>query len=101
MFALIARAAVARDGLRDADDFEPRQSRGAQGHEQGRVQGAASAIESLSRTRRARCGERRLLQRFGESAPYLSAAAFLLVTLLLGLGYPVAEPEHIAVSQAG
>jgi len=42
-----------------------------------------------------------LLQGAGESSPFVSAAAFLLVTLLLGLGYPVAEPEHIAVSQAG
>jgi MFS family permease len=75
-------------------------SRSAQGHEQGRIQGAASAIESLSRTVGPVWGTA-LLQGAGESSPFVSAGAFLLVTLLLGLGYPVAEPEHIAVSQAG
>jgi DHA1 family tetracycline resistance protein-like MFS transporter len=75
-------------------------SRSAHGHEQGRIQGAASAIESLSRTVGPVWGTA-LLQGVGESSPFVSAAAFLLVTLLLGLGYPVAEPDHIAVSQAG
>jgi DHA1 family tetracycline resistance protein-like MFS transporter len=75
-------------------------SRSAQGNEQGRIQGAASAIESLSRTVGPVWGTA-LLQGMGESSPFVSAAAFLLVTLLLGLGYPVAEPERVAVSQAG
>jgi DHA1 family tetracycline resistance protein-like MFS transporter len=75
-------------------------SRSAHGHEQGRIQGAASAIESLSRTVGPVWGTA-LLQGVGESSPFVSAAAFLLVTLLLGLGYPVAEHEHVAVSQAG
>jgi DHA1 family tetracycline resistance protein-like MFS transporter len=61
-------------------------SRAARGDEQGRVQGAAGAIESLGRTVGPVWGNASL-QRFGESTPYLSAAGFLVMTLLLVLGY--------------
>ena len=65
-------------------------SRAAGRHEQGRVQGAASAIESLSRTLGPVWGAA-VLQRFGEAAPYLSAAAFFLVTWIMTVGYHVTE----------
>jgi DHA1 family tetracycline resistance protein-like MFS transporter len=61
-------------------------SRAARGDEQGRVQGAASAVESLGRTIGPVWGNASL-QRFGDASPYLSAAAFLVVTLVLALGY--------------
>ena len=65
-------------------------SRAAGPREQGRVQGAAGAVESLSRTLGPVWGAV-VLQRFGESAPYLSAAAFLLVTWMMTVGYHVSE----------
>jgi DHA1 family tetracycline resistance protein-like MFS transporter len=61
-------------------------SRAARGDEQGRVQGAASAIESLGRTIGPIWGSASL-QRFGEAMPYLTAAGFLVMTLLLAIGY--------------
>jgi MFS family permease len=75
-------------------------SRSAHGHEQGRIQGAASAIESLSRTAGPVWGTA-LLQGMGESSPFVSAAICLFVTLLLSLGYTITEHEHVAVSQVG
>jgi len=71
-------------------------SRSARGDEQGRVQGAASAVESLGRTVGPVWGNASL-QRFGEATPYLSAAAFLMVTLILTLGVHLAEPEASAL----
>ena len=65
-------------------------SRAARGEEQGRVQGAASAMESLGRTLGPIWGNASL-QRFGEGMPYLSAAGFLIVTLLLVVGYQVSD----------
>jgi MFS transporter, DHA1 family, tetracycline resistance protein len=67
-------------------------SRVAREEEQGRVQGAASAVESLGRTVGPVWGNASL-GRFGESMPYLSAAAFLLLTLALTAGYQVSDPE--------
>jgi DHA1 family tetracycline resistance protein-like MFS transporter len=67
-------------------------SRAARGDEQGRVQGAASAVESLGRTVGPIWGNASL-QRFGEGMPYVSAAAFLMVTLLLSVGYQVTDPD--------
>ena len=66
-------------------------SRAGRGDEQGRVQGAASAVESLGRTLGPVWGSASH-QHFGEGTPYISAAAFLIVTLLLTLGYQV--PDH-------
>src|SRR5205085_7529488 len=63
-------------------------SRVARGDEQGRVQGAAGAVESLGRTIGPVWGNASL-QRYGESTPYLSAAVFLVLTLLLSLGFQV------------
>jgi MFS transporter, DHA1 family, tetracycline resistance protein len=63
--------------------------------EQGRVQGAASAVESLGRTIGPVWGNASL-QRFGESTPYISAAALLLITLLITLGFQVGDQEAIA-----
>jgi DHA1 family tetracycline resistance protein-like MFS transporter len=65
-------------------------SRAARGDEQGRVQGAASAVESLGRTIGPVWGSA-TLQRFGEGTPYVTAAGFLLLTLLLSIGYQVGE----------
>jgi DHA1 family tetracycline resistance protein-like MFS transporter len=61
-------------------------SRAAHGHEQGRVQGAASAVESLGRTIGPVWGSASL-QRFGEGMPYVTAAVFLLMTLFISIGY--------------
>jgi DHA1 family tetracycline resistance protein-like MFS transporter len=55
------------------------------GDEQGRVQGAAGAVESLGRTIGPVWGNASL-ERYGESMPYLSAAALLLLTLVLAAG---------------
>ena len=59
-------------------------SRAATGDEQGRVQGAASALESLGRTIGPVWGSASL-QRFGDGTPYLTAACFLVMTLVLSL----------------
>jgi DHA1 family tetracycline resistance protein-like MFS transporter len=64
----------------------------AHGDEQGRVQGAASAVESLGRTMGPVWGNASL-QRYGESTPYISAALFLLLTLLLSVGIHVGEGD--------
>src|SRR5262249_42445904 len=49
----------------------------ARGEEQGRVQGAASAVESLGRTVGPVWGNASL-ERYGDSVPYISAAVLLL-----------------------
>ena len=67
-------------------------SRSARKDEQGRVQGAASAVESLGRTIGPIWGTGSM-QRFGESMPYLSAAAFAVLTLVISLGYTVADAD--------
>lgn len=61
-------------------------------HEQGRVQGAAGAMESLGRTLGPVWGNA-VLQRFGEAMPYLSASACILLTFALSLTYVVRKPE--------
>ena len=48
------------------------------------MQGAASAIESLGRTIGPVWGSPSL-QRFGDGMPYLAAAGFLVMTLVLSL----------------
>ena len=60
----------------------------ADGDEQGRVQGAAGAVESLGRTIGPVWGNASL-ERIGEAAPYVSAAALLLLTLVLAAGFKV------------
>jgi DHA1 family tetracycline resistance protein-like MFS transporter len=65
-------------------------SRAARGDEQGRVQGAASAMESLGRTIGPVWGNASL-QRFGEGMPYVSAAGLLIVTLVLVIGHQVSD----------
>ena len=67
-------------------------SRAARGDEQGRVQGAASAVESLGRTIGPVWGNASL-QHYGDAVPYVSAAAFLLLTMAIALGYQVIDPE--------
>jgi DHA1 family tetracycline resistance protein-like MFS transporter len=64
----------------------------ARGDEQGRVQGAASAVESLGRTVGPIWGNTSL-ERFGESTPYISAAAILLLTLVITVGFRIADHE--------
>lgn len=71
-------------------------SRAGHSDEQGRVQGAAGAMESLGRTMGPVWGNA-ALQRFGESMPYLSAAACLILTLVLSLGYTVTDSETALV----
>jgi MFS transporter, DHA1 family, tetracycline resistance protein len=72
-------------------------SRSAGSHEQGRVQGAASAIESLSRTLGPVWGAL-MLQRYGEAAPYLTAALFMMLTLVMTVGYRAADHQPLAVA---
>jgi DHA1 family tetracycline resistance protein-like MFS transporter len=71
----------------------------ARGDEQGRVQGAASAVESLGRTIGPVWGNASL-ERFDDSTPYISAALLLVVTILLTVGFQVdagtaAEPANV------
>ena len=75
-------------------------SRAGRGDEQGRVQGAASAVESLGRTLGPIWGSASL-QRFGEAIPYISAAALLLVTLILSVGYDAADETSRQVTVDG
>src|SRR5215467_869857 len=65
-------------------------SRAGKGDEQGRVQGAAGAVESLGRTLGPVWGNGSL-QRYGEGTPFISAAAFLLLTLFFVAGHVVAD----------
>lgn len=69
-------------------------SHAARQDEQGRVQGAASAIESLGRTIGPVWGNASL-QRYGEAMPYFSAAGFLLMTLVLSLNFQVGDSESM------
>jgi DHA1 family tetracycline resistance protein-like MFS transporter len=72
----------------------------AAGDEQGRVQGAASAVESLGRTVGPIWGNSSL-QHLGESAPYMSAAVLIVMTLLLSVGFQI-EDSHVApISPSG
>jgi DHA1 family tetracycline resistance protein-like MFS transporter len=71
----------------------------ARGDEQGRVQGAASAVESLGRTIGPVWGNSSL-QQFGDSTPYLSSAALLLLALLLAAGFRAADPDPIGAELA-
>jgi DHA1 family tetracycline resistance protein-like MFS transporter len=75
-------------------------SRTARGEEQGRIQGAASAVESLGRTVGPVWGNASL-QRFGEGTPYISAAILLLLTLALSAGYQVTDQEQAPRSHVG
>jgi DHA1 family tetracycline resistance protein-like MFS transporter len=65
----------------------------ARGDEQGRVQGAASAVESLGRTIGPVWGNASL-QQFNEAVPHLSAAALLALTILVSLGLPAAGRDE-------
>jgi MFS transporter, DHA1 family, tetracycline resistance protein len=67
-------------------------SRAGSADEQGRVQGAAGAMESLGRTLGPVWGTA-ALARFGEAMPYLSAAACLVLTLVMSFTYTVADRE--------
>jgi len=69
-------------------------SRAARGDEQGRVQGAASSVESLGRTIGPVWGNASL-QHYGDAMPYVSAAVFLLMTLVIALGYQVVDPDAL------
>jgi predicted MFS family arabinose efflux permease len=70
-------------------------SRAGRGDEQGRVQGAAGAMESLGRALGPVWGNASL-QRFGEATPYLSAAVCIIVTLLLSATYTVTDAVESA-----
>jgi MFS transporter, DHA1 family, tetracycline resistance protein len=67
-------------------------SRAGRSDEQGRVQGAAGAMESLGRALGPVWGNA-ALQRFGEAMPYLSAAGCIAFTLVLSLTYSVTDTE--------
>ena len=69
----------------------------ARADEQGRVQGAAGAAESLGRTMGPVWGNASL-ESFGESTPYISAAAILLVTLLIAVGLHIGDRDDLPVS---
>jgi DHA1 family tetracycline resistance protein-like MFS transporter len=66
-------------------------SKVAQREEQGRVQGAASAVESLGRTVGPVWGNASL--QFAVGTPYISAACFLLLTLVMTVGYRVIDAD--------
>jgi MFS transporter, DHA1 family, tetracycline resistance protein len=72
----------------------------ASGDEQGKVQGAASAVESLGRTMGPVWGNASL-ERLGDSTPYLSAAACLAVTLLVAIGFHVAGEDARVLPPSG
>jgi DHA1 family tetracycline resistance protein-like MFS transporter len=72
-------------------------SRAARGDEQGRVQGAASALESLGRTIGPVWGNTSL-QRWGEGIPYVSAAALVVLTLLMTVGLELRETDESPIS---
>ena len=65
-------------------------SRAGRGDEQGRVQGAASAVESLGRTFGPVWGNASL-QRYGEAMPFISGAAFLVLAAIAVLGHQVTD----------
>jgi DHA1 family tetracycline resistance protein-like MFS transporter len=65
-------------------------SRAGRGDEQGRVQGAASAVESLGRTFGPVWGNASL-DRYGEATPFISGAAFLVLAALVVLGHRVTD----------
>ena len=65
-------------------------SRAGHGDEQGRVQGAASAVESLGRTIGPVWGNASL-QRYGEAMPFVSGAAFLVLALIAVVGHRVTD----------
>ena len=71
----------------------------ARGDEQGRVQGAASAVESLGRTIGPVWGNASL-ERLGDSTPYISAACLLLLTWALSVGFQVDVPQVAEFSDA-
>jgi DHA1 family tetracycline resistance protein-like MFS transporter len=68
----------------------------ARGDEQGRVQGAASAVESLGRTIGPIWGNASL-QHLGDSTPYISAAGLLLLTMVLTVGFQAADSDSLGV----
>ncbi len=65
-------------------------SRAGRGDEQGRVQGAASAVESLGRTIGPLWGNASL-DRYGPATPFMSGAAFLVLAILFVLGHQVSD----------
>jgi len=65
-------------------------SRAARGDEQGRVQGAAGAVESLGRTIGPVWGNA-ALQHYGNAMPFVSAAGVLVMTVVLAAGYRVTD----------
>jgi DHA1 family tetracycline resistance protein-like MFS transporter len=71
-------------------------SRVARGDEQGRVQGAASAVESLGRTIGPVWGNASL-QQFGESTPYVTAAALLLLAMVLSVGLQAGDTDAVNI----
>jgi MFS transporter, DHA1 family, tetracycline resistance protein len=71
-------------------------SNAAGAHEQGRVQGAAGALESLGRTIGPVWGNG-LLQAYGEGTAYVAAAAVLVGTALMTTAY---EPPTRAAARA-
>jgi MFS transporter, DHA1 family, tetracycline resistance protein len=68
--------------------------------EQGRVQGAAGAVESLGRTIGPVWGNSSL-QSWGEASPYTSAAILLLMTLLMSVGFQVTNADVSRISRTG
>jgi DHA1 family tetracycline resistance protein-like MFS transporter len=65
-------------------------SRAGRSDEQGRVQGAAGAMESLGRALGPVWGNT-ALARYGDGTPYVSAAVCLVLTLVLSVTYTVSD----------
>ncbi|MGC4084933.1 MAG: MFS transporter [Vicinamibacterales bacterium] len=71
-------------------------SRAGRGDEQGHVQGAAGAMESLGRAVGPVWGNA-AFARYGDAMPYLSAAICLALTLALSVTYRVSDSESAFV----
>jgi DHA1 family tetracycline resistance protein-like MFS transporter len=73
-------------------------SRAGRSDEQGRIQGAASAVESLGRTIGPVWGNASL-EHMSAATPYVSAAGFLVATALLTVGYQVVDAESVRAAR--
>ncbi len=96
LFLMFLAPAVAASGL-VSPSLVAMVSQAARADEQGRVQGAASAIEGLGRATGPVWGNG-LLQARGEGASYLSAGLVLLLTALLAMAI---KPARIEQAGAG
>src|SRR5205085_11547433 len=70
-------------------------SQTGRGNEQGRVQGAAGALESMGRAIGPVWGNASL-QHWSDATPYISAGILVLLTLLMSVGFSVSDADAVA-----